>query len=95
MTNTCAIPGCDMVVGREKLMCGPHWRRLPSDAQANVYSTWNRMRRSLRERKDRPEDQLVAIRNYNAAREAAIDKVQRLMLGAKMRLEGRRIQREG
>ena len=63
MTHCCAAPGCTIDCPTDKLMCLPHWKRLPLDLQRKVYATWNRVRRE-------PEP-------YREAREEAVEWLRR------------------
>jgi hypothetical protein len=40
--DTCAAAGCDVRVPFGRLMCGPHWARVPKAIQSRVYATWRR-----------------------------------------------------
>jgi hypothetical protein len=36
----CEVPGCERMVGRERVMCADHWRRVPLLLKAEVNAAW-------------------------------------------------------
>lgn len=40
MSHTCHARGCKVEVRPELLMCGPHWRKVPSKIQRAVWATY-------------------------------------------------------
>lgn len=70
--HKCAIAECDKFIGDEFLMCGPHWRKVPSPIQREVYATW----RTFSNHDGRDRDALIrAEQAYRAARSKAIESV--------------------
>ena len=46
-THKCPKPGCTVDVGRDYLMCAPHWKRVPTPLKQEVYRTFDRGRGRL------------------------------------------------
>lgn len=44
--HECPIDGCNRKVPDERLMCGPHWHRVPAQLQRRVYVTWGQRQRN-------------------------------------------------
>ncbi len=63
--RTC--PCCGARIQRGKLMCLPHWKMVPRDAQRAVNKAWRDYRRS-----DYGHAAIMALRVYQTAVDAAI-----------------------
>lgn len=70
MTHPCEIPTCHNPVADGKLMCLPHWRKVPPSLQRDVYNTWRAFNGT-----SNASSRLSRIRAYRAARDAAIKAV--------------------
>jgi hypothetical protein len=62
-TAKCAVPGCDVVVPPQMLMCGPHWALVPVKLQRVVNRTWQTLLRT-------PDE--AVMREYKTARREAL-----------------------
>lgn len=70
MSLRCPVKLCPRGVGPGKLMCAPHWAKVPRDLQNRVYATW----------RARVDDLANAdkIQAHEEAKAAAIAAVERL-----------------
>jgi len=73
MTHKCPISGCTWNVADDRLMCLTHWKLVPPLVQKAVNATW----RGIRATKV-VQDRLTATRKYQAARDLAINHVNKL-----------------
>lgn len=64
---TCPIPGCTATPRAGELLCGPHWRQVPSELKGEIWTAWRALRYG-RDQRIRAE----ALPRYRAARSAAI-----------------------
>jgi hypothetical protein len=62
----CPVDPCPRTVRPGHLMCASHWRQVPKDTQAQVWSTWRKWNRT------HGDDDWAA---YMTARETALDAV--------------------
>jgi hypothetical protein len=40
--HVCAIAGCGLELPLDRLMCRPHWYRVPAELRTEVWSAWRR-----------------------------------------------------
>ena len=64
--SKCYAPGCDWEVPTERLMCGPHWRRVPAPLRDAVSATWRARLKALH-----TPDYADAVRAHEAAKSDA------------------------
>lgn len=58
--RTCAARGCERLVRPDRLMCYPHWRRVPTPLQHAVWATY---RPGQETRGDQTPEYLAAMRD--------------------------------
>lgn len=83
----CPVPRCKHSAPRGKLMCAPHWRRVPKALQQAVWSTWGAVCGDLNN-----GDKAEA---YEHARTAAIEAVTEPIQGKVGGKRGRRTYKAG
>jgi len=67
--HNCAVPGCQLLIPRNRLMCLLHWGMIPSNIRTEVNISW-------REREANPRDQMMIAR-HEAAKSIAIEAVRK------------------
>lgn len=67
--HKCAVPGCDVLTGRYKLMCPAHWAKVPQPLQNKVWATYHKMTAETGD----VEDVVV----YRAAVKDALDAIEK------------------
>lgn len=73
MSHTCPITGCGTTVADDKLMCFAHWKLVGESLRQKIGRAWSRYSLTRDEKK-----RLPLLREYLAARTAAIERVQQL-----------------
>lgn len=63
--HACAVPRCEVAIGRRYLMCRPHWFKVPGKLRDRVWRTYLRKSRG----------DTTALREYVEARREAVASV--------------------
>jgi hypothetical protein len=83
-SHECPIPGCETLIPFDKLLCHPHWCRVPGPLRRRVLATWRerlRATRLFRARALPQERYLEAARAHQDACDAAIEAVAQHLAG--------------
>lgn len=72
--HACAVDECAKALAYHILMCRPHWRMVPKPMQRDVTATWRKASRLSGEVLSNPA-RVEAVKDYLAARQAAVDLV--------------------
>ncbi|EKE78454.1 hypothetical protein [Oceanibaculum indicum] len=76
----CPVPGCEGIQKPGKLMCLPHWRRVPKPLKDAVWETWRAYEAAAKDRRsysdpDRSNEFFVRRRAYRFAADQAVKAV--------------------
>jgi hypothetical protein len=88
MMHTCPVKDCPKLMPHALLMCGPHWQMVPQKLKNGVNRSWkafNETSPSFAEATGRAYDvqsRADRLREYQAARRAAVDAVEASLAGA-------------
>jgi hypothetical protein len=70
VSHQCPAPGCTRKVRPGHLLCGSHWRRVPTELQRLVNRSWRELRSTSAAD---PHEYLLAVRAHRNATQAAVD----------------------
>ncbi len=70
----CAVYDCTVQLPYHILMCRPHWRMVPKPMQRDVTGSW-RLASRVSDQTPGDPDRVRTVRDYLAARQAAVDLV--------------------